>query len=263
MIFSTYAFGPIILPGEEATFLMGSPDSEPGRYSDELQHKVTLSRPFSMQTTQITQAQWQEFMGTNPSHFRGSENPVEHVSWEDCQAFIAKLNSTQEEFTYRLPTEAEWEFACRARSHGEYQGCTLDEIAWYLENSEGKTHAVGKKKPNAFGLYDMHGNVWEWCSDWYAPYEKVRLNPLGPSSGSDRVIRGGSWNSIPAYLRSARRSNVQPSSRYFDLGFRLVRTLRSSLLPSDPLPRACDSSEEAKKLIRQIRAKLRTLEGLL
>jgi formylglycine-generating enzyme required for sulfatase activity len=185
----------VLIPAGE--FTMGSPENEQGRDSNEPQHKVKITKPFYMQTTEVTQAQWKAVMGNNPSYFKGNDLPVETVSWDDAQEFIKKL-SAKEGVKYRLPTEAEWEYACRAGSTTKFyfgeDESKLDEYAWYHNNSDGKTHPVGQKKPNAWGLYDMHGNVWEWCQDWYgADYYKnsPAEDPQGPASAESRVLRGG------------------------------------------------------------------------
>jgi formylglycine-generating enzyme required for sulfatase activity len=216
----------VALPG--GTFTMGSPASEAGRYADEVPHQVTLS-PFAIMTTEVTQAQWQAVMGTNPSIYKGADRPVESVSWHDVQEFIRQLNRRDPGHDYRLPTEAEWEYACRAGSTGRWcfgddEG-RLGEYAWYAANAGGETRKVALKRPNAWGLYDMHGNVWEWCSDWYGPYGSSVRDPQGPGSGSYRVLRGGYWYSSAAALRCARRYSVTPSSAYNYIGFRLCRTL--------------------------------------
>ncbi len=162
---------------------------------------------------EVTQAQWKAVMGTNPSHFSGENNPVEQVSWNDCQEFIKKLNALTGR-TYRLPTSAEWEYAARsgkARDTYEYAGSNnLDEVAWYKSNSGDRTHQVGTKKPNSLGIYDMTGNVWEWCEDWY------------DSSQSYRVARGGSWYLSASSCRVSYRSNSSPGFRHSNLGFRVV-----------------------------------------
>ena len=205
------------------TFTMGSPSSEPGRYDDETQHSVTLTRGFWMLETQVTQAMWQSVMGNNPSYFKGDQNPVEQVSWGECQDFCRQLSSKLSG-KVSLPTEAQWEYACRAGTTGAYAG-DLDAMAWYGSNSGDKTHPVGQKKPNAWGLYDMHGNVWEWCSDWYGKdyyTESPTSDPTGPDSGSDRVNRGGSWDSIAGDCRSASRNYRGPGNRNPYLGFRIV-----------------------------------------
>ena len=210
------------------TFMMGSPEEEEGRSSDEVLHRVTISKSFYMQTTQVTQGQWQAVMGDNPSDFTncGENCPVENVSWDDTVKFIDKLNQADGKNRYRLPTEAEWEYACRAGSNVAY--CfgndiwELDRFAWYDGNSGGETHPVGQLEPNAWGLYDMHGNVWEWCSDWYGNYPSGAVtDPAGSSTGSSRVYRGGGWFSLAVYCRSAPRRNYSPDLPGLILGFRL------------------------------------------
>ena len=165
-------------------------------------------------------------MGSNPSKFKGDNLPVEQVSWNDIQEFITKLN-TMTGKTFRLPTEAEWEYAARGgnKSKGyKYSGSnTLDNVAWYTNNSSSKTHPVGQKQPNELGLYDMSGNVWEWCQDWYGSYSSSsQTNPTGPSSGSYRVLRGGSWYHFARICRVSYRLNSDPDDRYNLNGFRLV-----------------------------------------
>jgi formylglycine-generating enzyme required for sulfatase activity len=207
------------------TFMMGSPDSEPGRNLDEgPQHQVTISKAFELQTTEVTQSQWQAVMGSNPSYFKGPDLPVEQVSWDDAQAFIAKLNAKNDGYRYRLPTEAEWEYAARAGTTGPYAG-DLGAMAWYAPNSGGTTHPVGTKTPNAWGLYDMHGNVMEWVQDWYDGYSSSAVtDPVGPSSGSARVLRGGGWAYESQNCRSADRDSSSPDYRGGPLGLRLLRT---------------------------------------
>ncbi|MBE6425771.1 MAG: formylglycine-generating enzyme family protein, partial [Planctomycetaceae bacterium] len=204
------------------TFTMGSPSSEPDRYSDETQHSVTLTRGFWMLETEVTQAMWKSVMGTYPSYFKGAQNPVECVSWDDCQEFCRKLSSKLNE-EVSLPTEAQWEYACRAGTTGAYAG-DLSEMGWYDSNSGSKTHPVGQKKPNAWGLYDMHGNVWEWCQDWYGSYStSPTSDPCNlDSSDWDRVCCGGSWSSNARRCRSASRGRSAPDDRDNDLGFRPV-----------------------------------------
>ncbi len=211
------------------SFLMGSPSSESGRSSDEgPQHRVTISHGFYMGKYEVTQAQWKAIMGNNPSRFKGDNLPVEEVSWNDVQKFIQKLNR-QTGLHFRLPTEAEWEYACRggtdtAFCYGDSES-QLGDYAWYGSNSNSKTHPVGQKQPNAWGLYDMHGNVWEWCSDWYdSDYYKnsPSTDPTGPATGDLRVFRGGSWYNSAQYCRSALRDWNDPSSRFHNLGFRLI-----------------------------------------
>lgn len=207
------------------TFMMGSPKNEDERFSWETQHKVTLTRPFEMMVTPVTQALWQAVMGNNPSHFKGPDLPVEEVSWEDVQEFIQKLNQMLGTDSLRLPTEAEWEYACRAGTTGARYG-KLGEVAWYEDNSDGETHRVGTKAPNAWGLYDMLGNVWEWCQDWHGSYPSGPVtDPTGPSTGSRRVNRGGSWDYGARNVRAANRSYDDPRFRLVDLGFRLARSV--------------------------------------
>lgn len=207
------------------TFMMGSPEYEYERSSDETQHRVTLTRPFEMMVTPVTQALWQAVMGNNPSHFKGPDLPVEEVSWEDVQDFIQKLNQMLGTDSLRLPTEAEWEYACRAGTTGARYG-ELDEVAWYKYNSDGETHPVRQKAPNAWGLYDMLGNVYEWCQDWYGSYQMGAVtDPMGPSTGSRRVIRGGSWHSDAGFVRAALRDYRSHDARNVRVGIRLARSV--------------------------------------
>ena len=177
---------------------------------------------------EVTQAEWEAVMGSNPSRFKGANRPVEQVSWNDCQTFINKLNSASG-FHFRMPTEAEWEYAARggssSRGYKYAGGNDINAVAWYDGNSGRQTHDVGTKRPNELGIYDMSGNVWEWCSDWYGDKyygSSSSTNPKGPSSGSYRVSRGGSWNSIARYCRVANRDFSDPDFRIIDLGLRLV-----------------------------------------
>jgi formylglycine-generating enzyme required for sulfatase activity len=214
------------------TFQMGSPKGEKGRFDNERQHQVFLSRPFYLQTTPVTQGQWRQVMGSTPASFQeGWEDcPVEKVSWDEAQEFVAKLNQMEEIDAYRLPTEAEWEYACRAGTTTRF-GCgdeeaKLPDYAWFAENSGGKTHPVGQKEPNAWGLYDMHGNVWEWCQDWYEEYPPGPVtDPPGSDTGEYRVLRGGSWGNFSGYLRSAVRYLIDPDNRSNYVGFRVARTV--------------------------------------
>jgi formylglycine-generating enzyme required for sulfatase activity len=207
-------------------FTMGS--SEGG---DETAHQGTLTRPFYLGVYEVTQEQYERVMGKNSSYFEGALNPVEQVSWEDAVEFCQKLSALPEEQAagrvYRLPTEAEWEYACRAGSTTKYSfgdnDSQLEDHAWFGQNSGSKTHPVGEKEPNAWGLYDMHGNVWEWCSDWYGEYPRIAVSdPTGPKEGSLRVSRGGSWTREAALCRSAYRVGNYPSLRTSSLGFRLA-----------------------------------------
>jgi len=194
------------------------------------QHRVTISKPFYMQATEVTQDQWKRVMGSNPSNFKncGDNCPVERVSWNDVQEFIGKLNQMEGGNKYRLPTEAEWEYACRAGSTTRFcfgnDKDRLGEYAWYRGNSRKRTHRVGEKQPNSWGLHDMHGNVWEWCQDWYGDYFSGSVtDPKGPSSGSGLVLRGGSWRGDARDCRSAFRTRGEPSGRNELIGFRLAR----------------------------------------
>lgn len=233
-------------------FEMGSPKDEAVRWGDEIQHSVKLTKGYEMQATAVTQLQYFMVMGRNPSTFSKQENcdadnfkvvyglglcvnhPVENVSWDDAQAFIAQLNKTQSKYTYRLPTEAEWENAARAGmpsgfpySFGFNDTNELNNYAWYDGNSNGRTHAVATKKANQCGLYDMNGNVWQWVNDYYDGYPTASVqDPAGPTTGSSRVIRGGSWGSVAGGLRSAFRGIDVPGDRGSRLGFRLVRSSR-------------------------------------
>jgi len=208
------------------TFMMGRYPGEQDSNSDEdPQHEVTLTQGFWMSKYEVTQAQWRAVTGASPSYFSGDNRPVEQVSWNDIAAsggFIEKLNASNPGLGFRLPTEAEWEYACRAGTTGDYAG-SLDEMGWYDENSGKQTHPVGQKKPNAWGLYDMHGNVCEWCWDWYGENLPGGIDPVGPASGSYRVYRGGGWGNYAFFCRAAYRNDYDPTYRYNgDLGFRSV-----------------------------------------
>jgi formylglycine-generating enzyme required for sulfatase activity len=188
-------------------------------------HSVTLSSYYIGQT-EVTQALWKAVMGSNPSFFKGDNLPVERVSWDDCQSFITKLNQLTGE-RFRLPTEAEWEFAAKGgrQSRGfEYSGNTnIDYVAWYRDNSSNTTHPVATKSPNELGIYDMTGNVWEWCQDWYGSYSSSsQTNPTGPASGSRRVFRGSSFYGVARDCRSAFRLYDAPGLRGYVLGLRLA-----------------------------------------
>lgn len=242
-----------IKPGQ---FVMGSPKSEPGRKWDEKRHRVLIKQGFYISQTEITQGQWIKLMGYNPSGFKecGNNCPVDTVSWNECQLFIKKLNQLEQTNTYRLPTEAEWEYSARAGNTNafcfgnvENKNCefssALDQVAWYCGNSgkadqaiyDLKPHKVATKKPNAWGLYDMHGNVQEWCLDscgwkkWTgatgvitATYKNNIVNPLS-ETGTNRVMRGGSWSSKIERLRSASRSSYKPVAKRNNLGFRIIK----------------------------------------
>ena len=245
---------------EGGSFTMGSPEGEARRDKDEQQKEhVIISKTFEIMTTEVTQLQWFEVMGTKPSYFKTSDycddydainklcpnHPVERVSWDEVQEFIKKLNDSlglygchgtprDKSGCYRLPTEAEWEFAARGGTVTAYSfgddDSLLDDYAWYHKTSKGQTHPVGKLIKNPNGLFDMHGNVWEWVQDRYTSNPERHStwhldDPLHTSSGSSRVIRGGSWYYFARYLRSADRGYGSPGSGVSNVGFRLVRTL--------------------------------------
>jgi formylglycine-generating enzyme required for sulfatase activity len=234
----TNSIGMKLVLTPKGTFMMGSPESEEARFEDETQHEVTISKDYYLGVHEVTQAQYEKVMGTKPSYFQGDEikgsstnNPVESVSWLDAVEFCKKLSDLPEEKAagrvYRLPTEAEWEYACRAGSKSAYSfgesSKSLGDYAWFDGNSNNQMHPVGEKKANAWGLYDMHGNVWEWCSDWYGEYPNGAVSdPVGPREGSNCVIRGGSWCSTAANCWSANRSRGTPVNRVNNLGFRLA-----------------------------------------
>ena len=203
-------------------FMMGSPLAERGRFDDEPQHQVTLTKGFWLGKFEVTQKQWQSVMGENPSKFKDPDRPVESVSWEDCNAFIRKLN-VELGGVARFPTEAEWEYACRAGNTSPISGTgLLSEMAWYDANSGNETHPVGKNHPNAWGFFDMHGNVLEWCYDWFGKFDAKATDPKGPSIGSFRVLRGGCWFFYARDCRSAYRLKRDPALRNAIFGFRLA-----------------------------------------
>ena len=209
---------------------MGSPSSEKDRSNDETQHKVTLTKGFYIGKYEVTQEQWQKVMENNPSNFENvnmsfGDLPAEQVSWDDCKLFCKKLGSG-----FRLPTEAEWEYACRGGNKSKgyiYSGSNdIDDVGWYGKNSDNTTAEVGKKKPNELGLYDMSGNVWEWCSDWYGDYSSGAVkDPVGAKSCSSRVSRGGTWCSDAGRCRSAFRLSIAPTCRSRNMGFRLALSI--------------------------------------
>ena len=205
-------------------FDMGSPLDEKGRQEDEFQHRVKLTQPFRIGVTEVTQAQWEAVMSYNRSNFKGGDLPVEKISWRDAVTFCKKL-SEKEGKIYRLATEAEWEYACRAGATGAFSGTgNLNEMGWYEANSEQKSHPAAAKRPNGWGLYDMHGNVSEWCGDRYSPDypEELVTDPVGPAKGSYRVIRGGSWGYFARSCRCAARSSAPESYQLKQTGFRVV-----------------------------------------
>ena len=196
-------------------------------------HKVILTQPFELGVYEVTQEQYEKVMGKNPSNFTGPQNPVENVSWDDAVEFCRKLSAMPAEkkagYVYRLPTSAEWEYACRAGTTTRYScgdsDSKLGDYASYDRNSNNTTHPVGQKHANLWGLYDMHGNVWEWCQDWRGSYPSGSVtDPTGPASGIRRVLRGGSFNCPKSYVHSAFRGSRQPGSRRLSDGFRAART---------------------------------------
>ncbi len=213
-------------------FTLGSPDSEKGRYKNESpQTQVTLTKGYWLGKTAVTQGQWEALMTDNPSNVKGADRPVDRVTWDDATEFCRKLTEREraagrltDGYVYALPTEAQWEYACRAGTTGPYAGAgNLDNLGWYSLNSGGTTHPVGQKQPNAWGLYDMHGNVGQWCRDWYGDYPGgSATDPAGPATGSFRVDRGGSCSLPARFCRSAFRRRIEPGSRENNLGFRLA-----------------------------------------
>ena len=225
------SIGMVLVPIPAGEFQMGSPKSEAERRSNETQHQVKITKPFHLGAFEVTQSQYERVMGTNPSYFKGANNPVGVVSWNDAVEFCRKLSALPEEKAagreYRLPTEAEWEYACRAGTKTAYSfgddSSQLGDFGWYDTNSRG-TYPVGQKKPNPWGLYDIHGNVWEWCQDWYGEYPCGAVtDPQGPATGSSRVDRGGSWFSLARDCRSGNRSGDLPRYRGDFIGFRVAQ----------------------------------------
>jgi len=222
----------VSIPG--GSFYMGSPSSESDRDSDEARHRVTVGS-FELMTTEVTQGMWEEVMGSNPAHDYGvgDNYPVYYVSWNDCQEFIDRLNEMDPSHTYRLPSESEWEYACRAGTTTRFywgdsdSESTMGRYCWYSGNSSSSTHPVASKEPNAWGLYDMSGNVWEWCEDKYtSDYDDCPTDGRAyTGSGSDRVLRGGSWLCSAEICRSADRSGYSPGNGLSYLGFRVARSV--------------------------------------
>ncbi|MEO2015386.1 MAG: formylglycine-generating enzyme family protein [Fuerstiella sp.] len=226
------SIGMLLVPIPAGTFTMGLEGHSNPNY---LPHPVTLTQPFELGVYEVTQEQYEQVIGSNPSDFKGPQNPVEKVSWDDAVEFCRELSALPAEkaagYVYRLPTEAEWEYACRAGTQTKYSfgdsKSELADYAWYSKNAGGNSpYPVGGKKPNAWGLYDMHGNVFEWCQDRPASYPSGSVtDPTGASSGSDRVRRGGSWSSYSVVCRSAGRNWSPPDSRNDNrLGFRVLRS---------------------------------------
>ena len=212
---------------EPGTFMMGSPTTEAERDGNEAQHKVTLTQGFYLGKYEVTQEQYKKVMGKNPSGFKGNKLPVECVYWNDAVAFCEELNKKERiprGWEFALPTEAQWEYACRAGTTTAYSwGYNITpQLANYKDSGLNKTVEVGSYKANPWGFFDMHGNVWEWTADWHGAYPSSSvIDPRGPSNGSNRVVRGGSWRNPGAYLRSAYRSSSNPSYRNHAIGFRV------------------------------------------
>ena len=222
----------VMKPVEGGTFMMGAtPEQQDPKDNETPVHQVTLSS-YYMEETELPQAMWETVMGSNPSEHQGALYPVENVSWNDCQTFISKFNTMLKDqlpdgMQFRLPTEAEWEFAARGgnkRMGYQYSGSNaIEGVAWYNDNADGKTQIIGTKYPNDLGIYNMSGNVFEWCQDWYGTYDsEAQTNPTGPTSGSSRVYRGGSSITSAIYCRTAIRLNITPTHTFRNRGFRLV-----------------------------------------
>lgn len=214
---------------EGGTFTMGASQNQlkEAESDEKVCHQVTVDA-FYICKYEVTQDLWTYVMGNNPSHFKGAHLPVEDITWNDCQKFIAKLNELTGE-TYRLPTEAEWEFAARGGNQSKgykYSGSnTINDVAWYNANSGNSTHTVGEKMPNELGIYDMSGNVYEWCQDWKAPYShQHEVNPQGAEEGSYRVNRGGRWCGSARACRTSDRSMSSPHYHFYHLGMRLAKS---------------------------------------
>ena len=222
----------VLIPA--GAFLMGTA-ANAGRPDEQPQHTVRISQPFYMGIHPVTQSQWQAVMGKNPSYFKGPGNPVENVSWEEVQRFISRLNERERTWRYRLPTEAEWEYAARAGSQTLWSfgdtGSSMRRYGWFRDNAGGSTHPVGQKRANAWGLFDVHGNVYEWVQDWYAQdyYSRSPVrDPQGPESGATRGFRGGSWIDGEEKARSGRRFSFAPDFHDNFIGFRLVLAVEKS-----------------------------------
>ena len=214
----------LVPPG---TFRMGSPPGESLRQDEEVPHRVTLTRAFRIAATEVTQGQWLALMGWNRSQNKGDDLPVTSISWKDAQEFCTRL-SEKEASPYRLPTEAEWEYACRAGATEPAAGAERPAVAWYADNSDGATHPVGLKTPNAWGLFDMLGNVAEWTLDAYGPYPPVEEaeDPTGPGDGNTVVVRGGAWRSFAPAVRCAARVGTPQSYQLHHVGLRVVQEAR-------------------------------------
>ena len=207
---------------EPGTFVMGSPT---GERDERPPHRVTISRAFRVSMFEITQAQWSRLMPSNPSPEKGADLPVSNVSWIEGAEFIAKLNERIGGARFRLPTEAEWEYACRSGTTGDYAG-QLDVMAWHEATSGDRVHPIGTRAPNSWGIFDMHGNVWEWCSDFYGPYSRGEsVDPVGPSTGGYRVVRGGAFDEPGEGCRSPNRNLEPAGKRDSTIGLRIVREM--------------------------------------
>ena len=223
----------VLIPAGQ--FMMGSPDLDADAPADEKpKHRVRITRPFYLGKYPVTQEQWQAVMGNRRGAVKGPKNPVESVSWNDCQAFLNQLHEQVGGDKFQLPTEAQWEYACRAGSTAKHffgdKESDLGDYAWYRQNSKTTSHPVGEKKPNAWGLYDMYGNVWEWCGDLYSDEYYAHSptdDPPGPDKGPTRVIRGGSWDAPAKRCRSAHCASFAPEREDYLLG------LRIALIPAD------------------------------
>jgi formylglycine-generating enzyme required for sulfatase activity len=216
----------VLLPA--GSFRMGSPAGEPLRQEEESSRQVTLSRAFRIAATEVTQKQWLALMPQNPSPQKGDDLPVASLSWKAAQEFCLRL-SEKEGVSYRLPTEAEWEYACRAGGADPPPGgAGLEAVAWYADDSEEMAHPVGQKRPNAWGLHDLLGNVAEWTEDSYGPYPRVaeEKDPTGPAKGATKVVRGGSWRSFRPAVRCAARTGTPESYQLPHVGLRVVQEIR-------------------------------------
>jgi len=228
-------------PGE---FQMGSGPSEPGRHDDETLHTVRITRGFWIGAAEVTQDQWQKVMGFNPAQPKGDNLPAAKMSWAQAVEFCRKL-SQADRADYVLPTEAQWEYACRAGTTGAFSGGETDDVAWHMDNSDERPHEVAGKKPNAWGLYDMHGNAAEWCRDWYqrdlgsAP----AVDPAGPAEGKARVVRGGSWNHFARACRCAARGDANPAYQMDHVGLRVIATRASPAMSNAQMPNAKQTSK--------------------
>ena len=221
----------LVPPGR---FEMGCSEGDSHCLPDERpRHTVDISRPFYLGRHEVTQAQWRTLIGNNPAAFAGDRRPIENVSWREAQEFVRRLNLKEGTNRYRLPTEAEWEYAARAGSvtRFPFEPSQAAEFAWFWDDADGETHAVGEKRPNPWGLYDLHGNVWEWVWDWHgknayaADARGDAIDPKGPPEGVGRVLRGGSWSNALRYLRSSHRNLHAPDYRDGTAGFRVLYLL--------------------------------------